>query len=262
MGGRGQEGDQVVAPNRGRHGVAQRMIVEHPVLHHGGIEHHAHPDVGVVQRRERGDGAGLDAERRAQELGRAEREAAAGAEPAVQRLELDRRIFERHHQEQGVLLVLEEQVLGMAAGDLAAQRARLLDREHRRMGHGRVRDAEPVEIREQVVGGGGHGDGTMAGLVEDNCVGNQRAGDTFSVLPPPCGEGWGGGRAKGTDRANARPIGPGQRPRLQIRPPFGIASLRRSSPPCPNGCGCSSGVEHDLAKVGVEGSNPFARSNT
>ena len=28
-----------------------------------------------------------------------------------------------------------------------------------------------------------------------------------------------------------------------------------------NGCGCSSGVEHDLAKVGVEGSNPFARSN-
>jgi hypothetical protein len=26
-------------------------------------------------------------------------------------------------------------------------------------------------------------------------------------------------------------------------------------------CGRSSGVEHDLAKVGVEGSNPFARSN-
>src|SRR5690348_5164563 len=26
------------------------------------------------------------------------------------------------------------------------------------------------------------------------------------------------------------------------------------------GCGCSSGVEHDHAKVGVEGSNPFARS--
>ena len=25
--------------------------------------------------------------------------------------------------------------------------------------------------------------------------------------------------------------------------------------------GRSSGVEHDLAKVGVEGSNPFARSN-
>ncbi len=29
----------------------------------------------------------------------------------------------------------------------------------------------------------------------------------------------------------------------------------------PYGCGCSSAVEHDLAKVGVEGSIPFARSN-
>jgi hypothetical protein len=28
-----------------------------------------------------------------------------------------------------------------------------------------------------------------------------------------------------------------------------------------SGCGRSSGVEHNLAKVGVEGSNPFARSN-
>ncbi len=27
-----------------------------------------------------------------------------------------------------------------------------------------------------------------------------------------------------------------------------------------NGCGRSSGVEYNLAKVGVEGSNPFARS--
>ncbi len=26
--------------------------------------------------------------------------------------------------------------------------------------------------------------------------------------------------------------------------------------------GCSSGVEHNLAKVGVEGSNPFARSSS
>jgi hypothetical protein len=30
---------------------------------------------------------------------------------------------------------------------------------------------------------------------------------------------------------------------------------------CRRGCGCSSGVEHNLAKVGVEGSNPFARSS-
>jgi hypothetical protein len=34
---------------------------------------------------------------------------------------------------------------------------------------------------------------------------------------------------------------------------------RAVQPPC-IGCGCSSVVEHNLAKVGVEGSNPFARS--
>jgi hypothetical protein len=47
---------------------------------------------------------------------------------------------------------------------------------------------------------------------------------------------------------------------------FGIALMR---PAIPNradgrlitlGCGCSSGVEHNLAKVGVVGSNPIARS--
>src|SRR5579863_6338499 len=48
---------------------------------------------------------------------------------------------------------------------------------------------------------------------------------------------------------------------LHSRAAFGIALpspaiLRQPS----LGCGCSSGVEHDLAKVGVEGSNPFARS--
>ena len=39
------------------------------------------------------------------------------------------------------------------------------------------------------------------------------------------------------------------------------AGSRLDLPPYPLGCGCSSGVEHDLAKVGVEGSNPFARSS-
>src|SRR3954452_22993450 len=48
---------------------------------------------------------------------------------------------------------------------------------------------------------------------------------------------------------------------LHSRSAFGIglpltARVRRHL-----GCGCSSVVEHDLAKVGVEGSSPFARSN-
>jgi hypothetical protein len=32
--------------------------------------------------------------------------------------------------------------------------------------------------------------------------------------------------------------------------------------PAAAGSGCSSGVEHNLAKVGVGGSNPLARSNS
>ena len=49
---------------------------------------------------------------------------------------------------------------------------------------------------------------------------------------------------------------------LQCRNTCAIRRLsRRRKASTPYGCGCSSGVEHDLAKVGVEGSNPFARSN-
>src|SRR6185295_5992179 len=50
-------------------------------------------------------------------------------------------------------------------------------------------------------------------------------------------------------------------PMLQSRTPFGIRSARRLPYRRVFGCECSSGVEHDLAKVGVEGSNPFARSS-
>src|SRR5882724_5153509 len=78
--------------------------------------------------------------------------------------------------------------------------------------------------------------------------GGRRGAPTGQTLPTP------------EKRALSLDMPPRPPPRLQMQPPFGIASLRRSSPPCPNGCGCSSGVEHDLAKVGVEGSNPFARS--
>ena len=50
---------------------------------------------------------------------------------------------------------------------------------------------------------------------------------------------------------------------LQTAGPFGIGDgrTRLRLGPAP-GCGCSSGVEHNLAKVGVVGSNPIARSNS
>ena len=47
-------------------------------------------------------------------------------------------------------------------------------------------------------------------------------------------------------------------PRLASPPTFRHIAVA----PTASGCGCSSGVEHNLAKVGVEGSNPFARSKS
>ncbi len=48
---------------------------------------------------------------------------------------------------------------------------------------------------------------------------------------------------------------------LHSRSAFGIGLPLTASHRRHLGCGCSSVVEHDLAKVGVEGSSPFARSN-
>jgi len=47
---------------------------------------------------------------------------------------------------------------------------------------------------------------------------------------------------------------------LHSRSAFGIGLPLTASDRRHLGCGCSSVVEHDLAKVGVEGSSPFARS--
>ena len=65
---------------------------------------------------------GLDAKQFAHQFGRAEREAAGRAKQPMQRFELDRRVFRRHHQKQRALFVAQEQVLGVPAGRVAAQR--------------------------------------------------------------------------------------------------------------------------------------------
>src|SRR5262245_46904341 len=152
-----QEAHEIAARDRGGHGVDQRVIVERLVPHHGGIEHYAHAPLGVIHCRKRGDRAGLDAQRRAHELGRAEREAAGGLQQPMQRFELDHRVLERGDEVERALLVPEEQILGMAAGNSAAQRLRLLDSEQRRMRHRAVRDLQAVEEGEEIGGRGGHG---------------------------------------------------------------------------------------------------------
>ena len=111
----------------------------------------------------------------------------------------------------------------MAARQSAAQRDRLGDREDRRMRIGLVRRYRA-----------------------------RRGGRT--ALPGSSG----GDAMRRSLRRRSRPA--------QVRGAApGGKCLQTPSPAmiwiCP-GCGCSSGVEHDLAKVGVEGSNPFARSIT
>ena len=53
------------------------------------------------------------------------------------------------------------------------------------------------------------------------------------------------------------PYGNARRP---LHPSRWPARRKRAGPPAQRQSGRSSGVEHNLAKVGVEGSNPFARS--
>ena len=69
--------------------------------------------------------------------------------------EVDPRILEADDQPDRTLLVLEKQVLAMAAGDLAAQRAGLLDGEDGRVIAGRGLDAEAREAGHEVGAGGG-----------------------------------------------------------------------------------------------------------
>jgi hypothetical protein len=56
----------------------------------------------------------------------------------VQALEIDHGILRRHHQEQRVFPILEEQILGVPARNHTAQRLRLLHGEQGRMRHGPV----------------------------------------------------------------------------------------------------------------------------
>lgn len=71
-------------------------------------------------------------------------------------LQVDHGFLFHGQQEEAVLPVLQEEVLGVASGDLAAQRLRIGDGEERRMRDGFCLDPEPVEIGEQLVWGGGH----------------------------------------------------------------------------------------------------------
>ena len=102
------------------------------------FEHHRDPLRGVVDHAKRRHRTGRGTERFHHQVRGAERKAAAGAEPPVQRFQFDGGVLQRGDKEQRALLVAKEQVLGVAAGNAAAQAPRLLDREQRRIGRARL----------------------------------------------------------------------------------------------------------------------------
>ena len=112
--GRFKEFDQILAGDRGGHGVDQRMGVDDGVFHQGSIQHHGDPSFLVVDGAESGDRAGRDAEKFTQKVGRAEGKAAAGTEQAMQAFQVAFGVFLGHHQINRLFLVAQEQIFGVA----------------------------------------------------------------------------------------------------------------------------------------------------
>src|SRR5581483_3477014 len=155
-----------------------------------------------------------------------------------QALEVDMCIAQRHDKVEPVLLVLEQQVLGMAAGQLALAPGALGHCEHRLVVERLGGDAEIFQARKEILSGGGQGAG---------------------IRDAVRGSGAGAGRRPATPN----PPGAVDATALPAAPEGGFAPALPRPPSCcirPNGRGCSSGVEHHVANVRVVGSNPIARS--
>ena len=78
------------------------------------------------------------------------------ADAGGSRLQIDLGVLEADDQIDRALVVLQEQVLAMAAGNFAAQRARLVDGEDRRMIDRPGRDSQRVKARKKIIAGGRH----------------------------------------------------------------------------------------------------------
>src|ERR1700674_4764634 len=90
---RREKSQQIVARDRRRHSVEQRMIIERGMRHHRRVENDADAPGFVVDGAERRYRARLDAESLAQQVGRAEGKS-RGAKAMMQAFELDHGIFQ------------------------------------------------------------------------------------------------------------------------------------------------------------------------
>jgi hypothetical protein len=169
--------------------------------HQGRVEHDGDPPVRVVEKRERCHRARLDAERLAQQLGRAERQTPRRADRLVQPLQVDGGLVARDDEEQAALLVLEEQVLGMPARERCLDRPRLRHGEDRRVLRRLGGDAELFEEGEEIGrGGGGHG-GALSGAASSG-----RRAPAQARTPPVGRSGIGDDRAGPGPSRKDRPL--------------------------------------------------------
>lgn len=160
MPARADERHQVLPRDVGRRRVLQRVIVEPFVPHHIGIENNRHPASLVIDKGEWCHRAGRHAQDLHQQIWLAKAEAVAGKR-LVQTLEVDMCTAERHDKEQTAFLVLEKQVLGVPAGELALQLGAFRHREDGGVLDRLGVDAEFGKAGEQIVSGNRHAAGTL-----------------------------------------------------------------------------------------------------
>ena len=205
------------------------------------IDHRGHASVAIVDQGKWRDRTWRHAEQFGEQLGIAEAQPPE-LEVRCQELEIDASIVLGDHKSCAPFLVGQEQILGMSARQTLAQRLRLLDGEHRLVLHRSRGDAEFGKAFEQSLSIRGHQAKVHAHRLDEVL-------DPREILMP--------------SRPVARPMDNGgainYKAQQCLQAQTGWCWQERESRP---DRGCSSGVEHNLAKVGVVGSNPIARSNT
>ena len=219
---------QVGGRDIGGRRILERVVVELLMTHHIGIKDDSYALGFVVDQRKGCDGAGRNSQHLQQQLGPAEAEPVA-AQSLVQVLQINAGPAQRHDQEQSVFLVLEKQIFGMPARQRPFQARALLDGKDGLVLDRLGADAELSEPRKQVLAGGGQADSHIEGNGSKNALLRD-----------------GSGRAQWAVAATQGLLA---NPGALLHNPVG-------------GRGCSSGVEHHVANVRVEGSNPFARSKS
>jgi hypothetical protein len=122
-----------------------------------GVQDHRHITRDVIDDGENRHRPGRHAQMLHQLIRAAERETPAAADDLVQALEIDHGILDRSDEEELSLLVLQEQVLGVRAGNGPAQFLRLIDGEQGRMADCFMGDAKRIQGGKQRFGSVGHG---------------------------------------------------------------------------------------------------------